>query len=216
MKFIVSLLLVVFTVTATYAADIPGFLENPSLTEKQIDDAIAQWTAEKDEYRLPMGLALKALYGKNTADLTYSQVKQIASAVSTKESWKNKFVFTFLYYRVCFDPVYKKFTNDLLADPELLANNPATYFRIINRTKNYELLPTLINSSAMEELAKPKNFKDLNKIVSKFITWRFKYSTEVQLKCAKRLKMFVYPNIGVDDNWKALAVKLELMIKSLE
>jgi hypothetical protein len=220
MKFIVSLFLVVFTVTASYAANIPGFFQNPALTEKQINDAIAQWTAEKDTYRLPMGMALKALYGKNTADLTYSQVKQIVTesvtAASTNKALKNKTIFTVLLNKVCYDPAYKKFTKDLLADPELVNDNPYTYFRVISMTKSYDLLPALIDSPAIETLAKPKNFIELNPVVSKFIAWRFKYSTEVQLKCAKRLKMLVYPNIGVNDDWKALAVKLELMIKSLE
>jgi hypothetical protein len=220
MKIIVSLLLVVFTVTSAFAANIPGFFQNPSLTEKQIDAAIAQWTAEKDTYRLPMGMAFKALYGKNTTDLTYTQVKQIVTesvtAASTNKALTSKTIFTVLLNKVCYDPAYKKFTKDFLADPELINDNPYTYFRVITITKSYDLLPALIDSPAIEKLAKPKNFIELNPVVTKFIAWRFKYSTEVQLKCAKRLKMLVYPNIGINDKWKALAVKIELLIQSLQ
>ncbi len=216
MKFIVSLFLVVFTVTA-FAAPIPGFFKSTNLTEKQIDDAIAQWTAEKDEGNLSVARGYKALYGKDIAALTYSQVKQIiAETVPSTVSEKGKSfkVYKTLRFKVFYDPAFGKFTKALLEDPNFAIIAPYEYLQLIKKTKNYELFLDFINSPSFEEPVKSLHFA--RPVVNLFIEWRFKYTPEVQLKTLQRLKAFVYPNIGINDNWKALAVKLELAIKSLQ
>jgi hypothetical protein len=70
MKKLLVLLILTTIVSISFAKHVPGFFESNPTAEK-IDEFIAIQKADKDTRRLAMGMAYKALVGKDAKNTTY-------------------------------------------------------------------------------------------------------------------------------------------------
>lgn len=226
MKKLLVLLILTTIASISFAKQIPGFFESTPSAEK-IDEFIAIQKADKDVWRLSMGMAYKALVGKNAENTTYEEMKNIVSnAIKPhyKTIWdQNSVKYLTIWYLVTYNDNFKSyknnFINEIINSTENMQSKLNIYMRYlaasntdINSATKIKALRALINHDILPSLSAVR----VKSIVDIYAKLRINIAPADQIKDLQRIKMIFYPKISTSEDWKNLMVQVELMIKAIQ
>lgn len=226
MKKLLVLLILTTIASISFAKQVPGFFESTPSAGK-IDEFIAIQKADKDTWRLSMGMAYKALIGKNAENTTYEEMKNIVfNAVKPHHktiSLQNEVKNVTIYYLVTFNDNFKSyknnFINEIINNTENMKDKLGSYMKYlaesgvdVNPALKIKALRTLINHDIFPNLS----IGYVKLIVNTYTKLRINIAPADQNKDLQRIKMIFYPKISTSEDWKKLMVQVELMIKSVQ
>lgn len=156
----------------------------------------------------------------NVANMSYMAFKADFYAMADaakldKKAKENYFAQTIYFANV---PKYGKFLTSLLKDSDFYHADSFIFNVIVKRhgSQVIENMPLVTFRQIAVELGKSKDIKKVKSGIA-LIKMAMDKMQDAEIKSdLKQIKRAIYPRIAVSDDWKAVAVEVELLLKSVE